>query len=48
MEDGGIFDGSLVDLTAVWYFWGPFGKFYDHFGTFFPFWYFVTRKIWQP
>jgi hypothetical protein len=24
------------------------GIFYGHFGVFFPFWYVVPRKIWQP
>jgi hypothetical protein len=26
----------------------PFGIFCGHFGIFFPFWYVVPRKIWQP
>jgi hypothetical protein len=26
----------------------PFGIFSGHFGIFFPFWYVVPRKIWQP
>jgi hypothetical protein len=40
---------------AVWYILRPIGKFYGHFGTFcgpfgifFPFWFIVPRKIWQP
>jgi hypothetical protein len=30
MEGGGIFYGRLVYITAIWYFWGPFGIFYGH------------------
>jgi hypothetical protein len=47
MKDIGLFYGHLV------YFW-PFGIFYGylvHFmitWCFFPFWYVVPRKIWQP
>jgi hypothetical protein len=41
MEEGGVFYGRLVYLTAIWYFLG-------HLVYFFPFWYFVFRKIWQP
>jgi hypothetical protein len=26
----------------------PFGTFYGHFAYFFPFWYIVSVKIWQP
>jgi hypothetical protein len=49
MEEGGIVHGSLVYLMyGQSLFLGPLGIFYGHFGTFFPFWYFVTRKIWQP
>jgi hypothetical protein len=48
VEDVGLFYGRLVYLTDTWYFLWPFGKFYGHFGIFFPFWYVVARKIWQP
>jgi hypothetical protein len=49
MEDVGIFYGHLVHFTVfcnryfmdIWY--GLCA-----FGIFFPFWYFVPRKIWQP
>jgi hypothetical protein len=41
MEDFGKFYGHLVYFTAIWYSsW--------LFGTFFQFWYVVTKKIWQP
>jgi hypothetical protein len=49
MEDVGIFYGRLVYIfyfhlvyfEAIWYIlW--------LFGIFFPFWYVLTRKIWQP
>jgi hypothetical protein len=39
---------------AIWYILQPFGKFCGHlvylwlFGIFFPFWYVLPRKIWQP
>jgi hypothetical protein len=41
----------LVIFTAKWSISLPFGIFlgaFDHFGIFFPFWYVVPRKIWQP
>jgi hypothetical protein len=49
MEDVGIFhehlvyvfDGHLVHYMTIWYILWPFG-------IFFPFWYVVPRKIWQP
>jgi hypothetical protein len=41
MEVVGLFDGDLVYFTNIWYIlW--------LFGIFFPFWYVVPRKIWQP
>jgi hypothetical protein len=42
MEDVGIpIYGQMVYFMAIWYnFWS--------FGIFFPIWYVVPRKIWQP
>jgi hypothetical protein len=41
MEHVGIFYGYLVYFVFIWYIlW--------LFGIFFPFWYVVPRKIWQP
>jgi hypothetical protein len=45
----GIFYGHLVDFTAIWYTYiVVVWKIIWLFGIFFPFWYFVTIKIWQP
>jgi hypothetical protein len=41
MEDVGTFNGHLVYLVAIWSVLLPFG-------IFFPSWYFVLSKIWQP
>jgi hypothetical protein len=38
----GIFYGHLVYFVVIWYILLLF------FGVFFPLWYFVLRKIWQP
>jgi hypothetical protein len=39
--DSWLFFGLLLYFMDIWYSsW--------LFGTFFPFWYFATRKIWQP
>jgi hypothetical protein len=35
------FNGHLAYFTSIWYIFWPFG-------IFFPFWYVVPRKIWQP
>jgi hypothetical protein len=55
MDDVGIFYGHLVYFTAIWCIYGhlvyslPCGMYmYCSFGVGFPFWYVVTRKIWQP
>jgi hypothetical protein len=37
----------LVHFTAIWYILWPFGIFYGYLVYFFPFWYVVSRKIWQ-
>jgi hypothetical protein len=54
-KDVGIFYGHLVYFTAIWSISLAFGIFYGHlvyfvahFGKFFPFWFVVPRKIWQP
>jgi hypothetical protein len=48
MEDVGTFHVHLVHCTAIWFILRPFGIFYGHLVYFFPFWYAVLRKIWQP
>jgi hypothetical protein len=48
MEDVGIFYGHLVHFTVFCYILWTFGIVREKFGIFFPFWYFVRRKIWQP
>jgi hypothetical protein len=40
--------GHFVYFTSIWYILWPFGIFCGTFGIFFPFWYVVARKIWQP
>jgi hypothetical protein len=45
MEDVGIFYGHLVHFTVFCYILRKFGIFR---GNFFPFRYFVPKKIWQP
>jgi hypothetical protein len=48
MEDVGIFYGPLVHFTVFCYIlWTP-GTVPGNLVYFFPFWYFVPRKIWQP
>jgi hypothetical protein len=47
MEDFGNFYVHLINFTAISYILWPFGSFCGHFGTFYSFWYFVPRKIWQ-
>jgi hypothetical protein len=48
MEDDGIFYGHLVYFTVFCCILWTFGKVRGNLIYFFPFWYFVTRKIWQP
>jgi hypothetical protein len=48
MKDVGKFYVHLVYFTAILYILGPFVIFCGHFGIFFPFWYVVPTKIWQP
>jgi hypothetical protein len=49
MENGGTFYDHLVYFTIIWNVLWPFGTFYRHLvNFFFPFWYVVLRKIWQP
>jgi hypothetical protein len=42
MELAGIFDGTLVYFTAIWYIALSFGILNDHLVLL------QTRKIWQP
>jgi hypothetical protein len=48
MDEVGIFNGHLVyftaNLTTLW----PCGTFCGNMIYFYPFWYVVPRKIWQP
>jgi hypothetical protein len=49
MKDVGIFYGHLVHFAVFSYILWTFGTYRSwKFGIFFPFWYFVRRKIWQP
>jgi hypothetical protein len=50
IENVRIFYCHLEYITAIWYTLRPFGILYGHFGKVYisPFWYFVSRKIWQP
>jgi hypothetical protein len=48
MEDDGIFYGHLVHFRVFCYILWTFGIIRGNLVYFFPFWYFVPRKIWQP
>jgi hypothetical protein len=48
MKDDVKFYGHLVYFSAILYILWPFGMFCGHIGVFFPFWYVVSRNIWQP
>jgi hypothetical protein len=48
MADVGIFYGHLVHFTVFCYILWTFGIVHVDLGIFFPFWYFVPSKIWQP
>jgi hypothetical protein len=48
MENLGIFYDYLVCFTAIGNISWPFSIFCGHWVYFYPFWYFVPRKIWQP
>jgi hypothetical protein len=49
MEDDGIFYEKLVYFTAIWYtYFIAFWYVLWQFGIFFPLWYVVPRKSWQP
>jgi hypothetical protein len=48
MEDDGIFYGHLVQFTVFCYILWTFGIDRGNLAYFFPFGYFVPRKIWQP
>jgi hypothetical protein len=48
MENVGICYGHLEHFTAIWYILWPFGNVVVIWLYFFPFWYIVSRKIWQP
>jgi hypothetical protein len=47
LQPNGIFYGHLVHLVVIWYIF-PVLVYFSRFGIFFPFWYIVPRKIWQP
>jgi hypothetical protein len=48
LEDVGVFYGHLVHFTVVCDILWTFGIVSGNLVHFFPFWYFVRRKIWQP
>jgi hypothetical protein len=48
MESVGIFYGHLEYFTAICYVLWPFGNVVVIWHIFPPFWYIVSRKIWQP
>jgi hypothetical protein len=48
METVGIFCGRLEYFTAMCYILWPLGNLVVIWYIFFPFWYSVSRKIWQP
>jgi hypothetical protein len=48
MENSGILYSHFVYFTAKWYILWLFGTFGGYLVYFFPFWYVVPRKIWQP
>jgi hypothetical protein len=48
MEEVGIFYGPLVNFNLFCYILWTFGIVCGNLVYFFPFWYFVPRKIWQP
>jgi hypothetical protein len=48
MEDFRIFNGHLVHFTVFCYILRTVGIVRGNLVIFFPFWYFVPRKIWQP
>jgi hypothetical protein len=47
MDRFGLIQGQLIFSTTIWYILWSFGVCHGLFGTFFPFWYFVSRNIWQ-
>jgi hypothetical protein len=48
MEDVGIFYGQLVHFIVLCYTLWTFSIVRGNLVYFYPFWYFVPRKIWQP
>jgi hypothetical protein len=48
MGQVGTFCGHLVYFTTISYVLGSFGIFHGLWTHFSPFWYVVSRKIWQP
>jgi hypothetical protein len=48
MEDIGIVYGHLVHFKVFCYIFWTFSIVRGNLVYFFPFWYFVPRKIWQP
>jgi hypothetical protein len=48
MENVGIFYGSLGYTTTILYIFWPFGILRVIWYILTPFWYIVSRKIWQP
>jgi hypothetical protein len=48
MDDVGIFYRHWVAFTVFCYIFWTFGIVRGNLAYFFPFWFFVRRKIWQP
>jgi hypothetical protein len=48
MEYVGIFYGLLAYFTAIRYIFSSHLVNFTAFGYIFPFWYIVSRKVWQP
>jgi hypothetical protein len=56
MENVALFYGNLGLICGIWHtyivtFWyalRPFGMFCGHLVYIFPFWYVLSRKLWQP
>jgi hypothetical protein len=48
MDDVGIFYGHVVYFVDNWYILWKIRFILWSFDNFFPFWYVVPRKIWQP
>jgi hypothetical protein len=48
MENVGIIYGHLEYFTAIWYILWLFGNVVAIWVYFSPFWYIMSRQLWQP